>query len=40
MTLKRFSFNVINKEGFARQGLIETHRGNIQTPVFMPLPMT
>tara|TARA_Y100000748_G_scaffold235071_1_gene199033 strand:- start:299 stop:1411 length:1113 start_codon:yes stop_codon:yes gene_type:complete len=37
MTLKRFSFNVINKEGFARQGLIETHRGNIQTPVFMPV---
>tara|TARA_Y100001958_G_C21205247_1_gene531409 strand:+ start:573 stop:1685 length:1113 start_codon:yes stop_codon:yes gene_type:complete len=37
MSLKKFSFNVINKDGFARQGVISTHRGNIDTPVFMPV---
>ena len=37
MSLKKFSFNVINKEGFARVGQIQTHRGNIDTPVFMPV---
>ena len=37
MSLKKFSFNVINSEGFARLGRIETHRGNIDTPVFMPV---
>ncbi len=37
MSLKNFSFNVVKKNGFARLGLIETHRGNIDTPVFMPV---
>ncbi len=37
MSLKKFSFNVIKESGFARQGLIQTHRGNIETPVFMPV---
>ena len=37
MSLKNFSFNVIKKSGFARLGQIQTHRGNIDTPVFMPV---
>ena len=37
MTLKKFNFNVISKDKFSRVGLIETHRGNIQTPAFMPV---
>ncbi len=37
MALKRFAFNVLNKDKFARCGLIETHRGNINTPAFMPV---
>jgi queuine tRNA-ribosyltransferase len=37
MTLKEFKFNVIQNDRFARAGLIETHRGNIQTPAFMPV---
>tara|TARA_B110001452_G_scaffold257754_1_gene252248 strand:+ start:765 stop:1877 length:1113 start_codon:yes stop_codon:yes gene_type:complete len=37
MTLKKFKFNVIDKENYARVGLIETRRGNIQTPAFMPV---
>ena len=37
MALKIFNFNVIKKDKFARVGLIETHRGNIQTPAFMPV---
>ena len=37
MTLKKFNFNVISKEDYSRCGLIETHRGNIQTPAFMPV---
>ena len=37
MTLKKFSFNVAEKDNQARLGLIETHRGNIHTPVFMPV---
>ena len=37
MALKNFKFNVIKKNEFARAGLIETHRGNIQTPAFMPV---
>ena len=37
MSLKKFSFNVSKKCEFARTGLIETHRGNIQTPAFMPV---
>ena len=37
MALKNFRFNVIETEKFARVGLIETHRGDIQTPAFMPV---
>ncbi len=37
MSLKKFSFNVIQKDGYARLGKIKTHRGNIDTPVFMPV---
>ena len=37
MSLKKFSFNVIKKDGFARLGKIHTHRGDIDTPVFMPV---
>ena len=37
MALKDFAFRVLNKDKFARTGLIETHRGNINTPTFMPV---
>ena len=37
MALKKFSFNVIEKDNYARCGLIKTHRGNINTPAFMPV---
>jgi len=37
MALKKFSFNVIEKDSYARCGLIKTHRGNINTPAFMPV---
>ena len=37
MALKNFAFKVLNKDKFARVGLIETHRGNINTPAFMPV---
>ena len=37
MTLKKFNFNVIAKDNCSRCGLIKTHRGNIQTPAFMPV---
>ncbi len=37
MSLKKFSFNVIEKDGFARLGQIQTHRGIVDTPVFMPV---
>jgi len=37
MALKSFAFNVLKKDKFARCGLIETHRGNINTPAFMPV---
>ena len=37
MALKDFAFNVLKKDKFARCGLIETHRGNINTPAFMPV---
>ncbi|MBT4959136.1 MAG: tRNA guanosine(34) transglycosylase Tgt [Flavobacteriaceae bacterium] len=37
MTLKKFSFNVIEKKDFYRIGIINTHRGNINTPAFMPV---
>ena len=37
MALKRFSFNVTKKNGYARLGKISTHRGVIDTPAFMPV---
>ncbi len=37
MALKNFAFKVLNKDKYARCGLIETHRGNIKTPAFMPV---
>ena len=37
MAMKNFAFKVLNKENFARTGLIETHRGKINTPAFMPV---
>ena len=37
MTLKKFNFNVLQKDNYSRCGLIGTHRGNIQTPAFMPV---
>ena len=37
MKLKKFKFNVHHTENFSRVGLIETHRGNINTPAFMPV---
>ena len=37
MALKNFAFKILNKDKFARRGLIETHRGKINTPAFMPV---
>ncbi len=37
MALKKFSFNVLDKDKSARLGLIKTHRGDIDTPTFMPV---
>ena len=37
MTLKKFNFNVIKQNDYSRCGLIETQRGNINTPTFMPV---
>ena len=37
MALKNFAFRVLKKDKFARSGVIETHRGNINTPAFMPV---
>ena len=37
MVLKKFKFDVIKKENFSRAGLIQTQRGDIQTPAFMPV---
>ena len=37
MALKNFAFKVKKKDKYARCGLIETHRGNINTPTFMPV---
>ena len=35
--MKKFEFKVLKKSKFARLGIIETHRGKIETPVFMPV---
>ena len=37
MALKKFAFKLLNKDKFAREGIIETHRGVIKTPDFMPV---
>ena len=37
MVLKKFNFNVLESERYARLGAIQTHRGDIQTPAFMPV---
>ena len=37
MALKNFAFKVLKKDKFARRGVIETHRGVINTPAFMPV---
>ena len=37
MALKNFNFNVNYTENHSRVGVIETSRGNINTPAFMPV---
>ena len=37
MTLKKFAFNVQCNDHEARTGIINTHRGDIRTPAFMPV---
>ena len=37
MALKNFAFKILNKDKFARRGVIDTHRGKINTPAFMPV---
>ena len=37
MTLKKFGFNVLETNNYARLGVINTHRGQINTPAFMPV---
>jgi queuine tRNA-ribosyltransferase len=37
MALKNFAFKVSNTDKHARTGIIVTHRGNINTPAFMPV---
>ena len=37
MVLKKFKFNLLKKNNFARLGQITTRRGTIDTPVFMPV---
>ena len=37
MKLRKFTFKVVEEDNNARLGLISTHRGNIETPVFMPV---
>tara|TARA_B100000579_G_scaffold381603_1_gene350261 strand:+ start:292 stop:1404 length:1113 start_codon:yes stop_codon:yes gene_type:complete len=37
MALKQFNFNVNHTENYSRVGVIETSRGNINTPAFMPV---
>jgi len=37
MALKNFAFKLLNEDNYARHGIIETHRGNIRTPAFMPV---
>ena len=37
MSLKKFSFNLFKEYNSARLGQINTHRGKIDTPAFMPV---
>ena len=37
MALKNFAFKILSTNNYSRCGLIETHRGTIQTPAFMPV---
>ena len=37
MSLKNFSFKILAEEKYARTGVINTHRGKIHTPAFMPV---
>jgi len=37
MKLKKFSFKIIEENKNARLGIINTHRGSIETPAFMPV---
>ena len=37
MDIKKFAFEVSKTDGYAREGIIKTHRGNIHTPAFMPV---
>ena len=37
MALKKFAFKLLKENKYARCGLIETHRGSIKTPAFMPV---
>ncbi len=37
MASKNFAFKIISTDKYSRCGLIQTHRGNIQTPAFMPV---
>ena len=37
MALTKFAFKLLKTNNYARCGLIETHRGNIKTPAFMPV---
>ena len=37
MTLKKFNFNVLDDDNSSRLGIINTSRGNIDTPAFMPV---
>ena len=37
MALKKFAFKLLKEDNNARVGLIETQRGIIETPAFMPV---
>ena len=39
MALKKFSFNVVEKNKHARCAQIKTHRGIINTPAFIGSPL-
>ena len=37
MLKEKFSFNLLKEDSQSRLGQITTHRGNIDTPAFMPV---